>query len=83
MKNYVISRTNVKALLVQNGITRQELCLKLGITYQSLTTKLNGRGLFNENEISVLYALLGGGVFLFDLPFRLEKGGKYEKGRER
>ena len=67
MKQYLVNRTKLKSLMIENGISRIELCDKLDITYQSLTSKLKGRSGFTENEISILYALFGTNIFLYNL----------------
>lgn len=50
MDNEIIGK-KVKALMIIKNIKRSELAEKLGITYNTLTRKLNGREEFYINEI--------------------------------
>ena len=50
MNNEIIGK-KVKALMVFKNVKRSELAEKLGITYNTLTRKLNGTKEFDINEI--------------------------------
>ena len=50
MESKVIGN-RIKALMQIKGIKRKELAMKLGISYNTLTKKLNGTREFTINEI--------------------------------
>ena len=54
--------TNTKLLrekIEQSGYKLRFIAEKIGITYQGLLNKINGRSEFRANEIQALYDLLG------------------------
>lgn len=65
MENYLVSRTNLKVRMVEEGMSRKDVCHYLGITYQCFNSKLNGSKGFTENEMSILVSLFGTQIFLF------------------
>lgn len=48
----------LKSLLVLSGFTQQEVALKMGISYQSLSLKINNKREFKQSEIIKLCEVL-------------------------
>lgn len=48
----------LKSLFVLNGLTQQEVAEKIGISYQSLSLKINNKREFKQSEISKLCEIL-------------------------
>lgn len=55
MTNTELLREKIK----QSGYKLQFIAKKVGITYQSLSNKINNKSEFRANEIQALYDLLG------------------------
>jgi len=58
-----INRKKLRGAIAENGIKPAKLAEKLGITRQSVYSKIKGKP-FNENEIAILRDLFGLGIFL-------------------
>lgn len=54
----MINLKKVKALMVLNGIKRESLSLHLGVTYQTITKKMNGKVPFKDHELKKISDLL-------------------------
>ena len=48
----------LKALITMRGIKRKDFAVKLGVSYNTLTKKLNGQREFNINEILKIKEIL-------------------------
>lgn len=51
-------KKKLKALLKKNGITQNEIADMLGLTYQTISIKLNGHKDFTQSEIRSLKIIL-------------------------
>lgn len=66
----MINRNKLRGLMAEQKITQTKLAKELGISKNSLNTKINGKSVFNENEISKISNLLGiDAGFLFENKF--------------
>jgi DNA-binding XRE family transcriptional regulator len=54
----VINTQLLKAAIVQKGMTQAEVATKIGISYQSLSDKINNKTEFKIDEASALCTLL-------------------------
>lgn len=48
----------LKALMIENGFTQEQLAKKLGISEQSMNYKINNKREFKASEITTLISLL-------------------------
>lgn len=62
-KTQFINRNKLRGAIAESGMTPAKLADILGITRQSVYSKLKGTP-FNENEIATLKELFGLGIFL-------------------
>ncbi len=62
-KTQFINRNKLRGAIAESGMTPAKLAGILGITRQSVYSKLKGTP-FNENEIATLKELFGLGIFL-------------------
>ncbi len=55
----MINTQLLKAAIVEKGLTQTEVAKKIGISYQSLSDKINNKTEFKIDEASALCTLLG------------------------
>lgn len=53
-KKIAFNTAKIKGLIAENEITQAKLAKSVGITYQSLNEKLNGKREFKVNEIQAI-----------------------------
>jgi hypothetical protein len=61
--HFLIDRNRLKGKIIESSLTRKEVAEKLGIAYETFSSKLNDDGFFNEKEIRVLLELFGEYIF--------------------
>lgn len=54
----MINTKLLKSYFVKNGLTQDEVAKKIGISYQSLSDKINNKCQFKVNEVSELCNVL-------------------------
>lgn len=55
----MINTKLLKSYIVKNGFTQDEVAKKVGMSYQSLSDKINNKTQFKVNEVSNLCEVLG------------------------
>ena len=58
----MINLKKLKALMVLSGINRKSLSDSLGITYQTMTKKMNGKVSFKDHELKKISEILKASV---------------------
>lgn len=54
----MINIKKIKALMIIKEVTRKELSEKIGVTYQTVTKKFNGKTSFKASELKSISELL-------------------------
>lgn len=54
----MINTKLLKSYFVKNGFTQEEIAKKVGISYQSLSDKINNKVQFKVDEVSALCEIL-------------------------
>ena len=54
----MINTKLLKSYFVKNGLTQEDVAKKIGISYQSLSDKVNNKVQFKVNEVSSLCEML-------------------------
>lgn len=54
----MINTKLLKSYFVKNGLKQEEIAKKIGISYQSLSDKINNKSQFKVDEVSVLCKIL-------------------------
>ena len=54
----MINTKLLKSYFIKNGLTQEDVAKKIGISYQSLSDKINNKVQFKVNEVSSLCELL-------------------------
>ncbi len=55
----MINSRLLKAAIVEKGMTQSDVAKKIGISYQSLSDKINNKTNFRVDEVTMLCAVLG------------------------
>lgn len=54
----MINTKLLKSYFVKNGLKQEEIAKKIGISYQSLSDKINNKSQFKVDEVSILCKIL-------------------------
>ena len=54
----MINTKLLKSYFVKNGLTQEDVAKNIGISYQSLSDKVNNKVQFKVNEVSSLFEML-------------------------
>mgnify|MGYP002622428005 CR=1 FL=1 len=54
----MLNRAKLKGKIREMGLTQMEVAVKMGISYVTLSKKLNGKVRFYEDEIAKLFTIL-------------------------
>ena len=59
-----VNRNKLRGAIAEHGLTQGKVAAKLNISIQSLSTKMQGKYAFTENEIVALSDLFGLDIFI-------------------